>query len=277
LLFLLPAVFWTLVFTVYPLLRSLWFSFLNYRLGQSAEFVGFAQFLRAFRDYKVANSVQVIGILVVFGVCIELILGMGLALLFHQKIRGIRFFRTLLTMPLFATPVAVGFLAITIFYEEGGPINSILALFGTKIPWLSDSFWALIAILLIEIWQWTPFCFLVFLAGLQALPEEIYEAAALDCSSRWQLFSRVTLPLMQPIIITVLLLRLIEAVKAFDIPFILTKGGPGRATEVYSMFVYRAGLKFFDLGYASALAYLMLVAIMIVVVFFFKRMREIYE
>ncbi|MCI0529352.1 MAG: sugar ABC transporter permease, partial [Nitrospira sp.] len=157
------------------------------------------------------------------------------------------------------------------------PINSFLGFFDVKVAWLSDPFWALVAILILEMWQWTPFCFLVFLAGLQSLPEEIYEAASLDYSSQWQIFKRLTLPLLQPIIIIVLLLRLIEAVKVLDFPFILTKGGPGTATEVYSMFVYRTGLKFFDLGYASALAYLLLIVMMVIITLFFKRMREIYE
>jgi len=276
-LFLLPAVLWILIFSFFPLLWSLGISFFNYRLGRPAQFVWFEKFAKAFSDYKVANSMKVTVIYVLGGVLVEIVLGMFLALLFNQKMRGRQLFRTLLTMPLFATPVAVGFLAITIFYEEGGPINSFLELFGLKVAWLSHPTWALVAILILDIWQWTPFCFLVFLAALQSLPEEIYEAASLDYSSQWQIFRRLTLPLLQPILIIVLLLRLIEAVKVFDFPFILTKGGPGTATEVYSMFVYRTGLKFFDLGYASALAYLMLVVVMVMVTFFFKRMREIYE
>jgi multiple sugar transport system permease protein len=276
-LFLLPSVFWIIAFSFFPLIWSLGISFFNYRLGRPLQFAGLDKFAKVFSDYKVANAAKVTLIYVLVGVVVEIVLGLFLALLFNQKMRGRQFFRTLFSMPLFATPVAVGFLAITIFYEEGGPVNSLLGLAGIKIAWLSHPDWALVAILILEVWQWTPFCFLVFLASLQSLPEEIYEAAALDYTSQWQIFKRLTLPLLQPVIIIVFLLRLIEAVKVFDFPFILTKGGPGTATEVYSMFVYRTGLKFFDLGYASALAYVLLIAMMIIVTFFFKRMREIYE
>ena len=276
-LFLLPAVFWMLTFTIYPLLRSLWFSFLNYRLGRQPEFVGLDKFVKAFDDYKVTNSVKITVIYVLTAVTVEIILGMLLALLFNQKIRGQRYFRTLLTLPLFATPIAIGFLAITIFHEESGPLNSFLGLVNVNIPWLSNPNWALISVLMLEVWQWTPFCFLIFLAALQALPKDIYEAASMDYASQWQIFKRLTLPLLQPIIILVFLLRLIEAVKVFDLPFVLTKGGPGTATQVYSMYVYRTGLKFFDLGYASALAYLMLIVLMIIVVLFYRTINEIYD
>lgn len=276
-LFLLPAVFWMLTFTIYPLLRSLWFSFLNYRLGRQPEFVGLDKFVKAFDDYKATNSVKITVIYVLTAVTVEIILGMLLALLFNQKIRGQRYFRTLLTLPLFATPIAIGFLAITIFHEESGPLNSFLGLVNVNIPWLSNPNWALISVLMLEVWQWTPFCFLIFLAALQALPKDIYEAASMDYASQWQIFKRLTLPLLQPIIILVFLLRLIEAVKVFDLPFVLTKGGPGTATQVYSMYVYRTGLKFFDLGYASALAYLMLIVLMIIVVLFYRTINEIYD
>ncbi len=104
-------------------------------------------------------------------------------------------------MPLFATPVAIGFLALTIFYEEGGPINGILIPLGYKVPWLSHPIWAMVSIILVDIWQWTPFCFLVILAGLQSLPEEIYQAASLDYKPGWQLFRRITLPMPQPVLI----------------------------------------------------------------------------
>ncbi|MBT9168326.1 carbohydrate ABC transporter permease [Candidatus Hakubella thermalkaliphila] len=273
----LPAVIWVLVFTIFPLFYSLGLSFYNIVLGMPPQFVGFKNFIGAFDDYKVAHATLVTLIFIAVAIPVELVLGMALALLFNQDIPGRKYFRTILTMPLFFTPVAIGLLGLTIFYEEGGPINSLLGLLGIKIPWLSHPTWAMVAVLLAEIWQWTPFVFLIFLASLQGLPEEIYESALLDSSSWWQIFRWITLPMLQPVIIITLLLRLIEAVKIFDIAYTLTAGGPGIATEVYSLFIYRTGMKFFNLGYASSLAYLLLIGMMIVVTFFFKRMREIYE
>jgi len=276
-LFVLPAAIWVLAFTIFPLFYSLGLSFFNIVLGVPPQFVGLKNFLEAFRDYKTLHAVRVTLLFIIVAIPTELVSGMALALFFNQELPGRRYFRTLLTMPLFVTPAALGLLGITMFYEEGGPVNSLLGLFGIKIPWLSHPTWAMVAVLLLEIWQWTPFVFLIFLAGLQGLPGEVYESALLDTSSRWQIFRWITLPMLQPVIIITLLLRLIEAIKIFDIPYTLTAGGPGTATEVYSLFVYRTGMKFFNFGYASSLAYLLLLIMMVVVTFFFNRMREIYE
>lgn len=276
-LFVLPAAIWVLAFTIFPLFYSLGLSFFNIVLGLPPQFVGLKNFLEAFRDYKTLHAVRVTLLFIVVAIPTELVLGMALALFFNQELPGRKYFRTILTMPLFFTPAALGLLGITMFYEEGGPINSFLKLFGIQIPWLSHPTWAMVAVLLLEIWQWTPFVFLIFMAGLQGLPGEVYESALLDTSSKWQIFRWITFPMLQPVIIITLLLRLIEAIKIFDIPYTLTAGGPGTATEVYSLFVYRTGMKFFNFGYASSLAYLLLLIMMVVVTFFFNRMREIYE
>ena len=276
-LFLLPASVWVLLFTVFPFLYGVRTSFYKVQIGRVDKFVWFKNFTRFFTDYKVHNAVKLTLIFIAITVVVEVVLGLLIALLFNQKFRGLKTYRTIMLMPLFATPVAIGFLALTIFYEEGGPINGILIPLGYKIPWLSDPIWAMVSIILVDIWQWTPFCFLVLLAGLQSLPEEIYQAASLDYKPGWQLFRRITLPMLQPVLIIVFLLRLIEACKIFDVPARLTRGGPGTATMVYSLFTYLTGMKYFDLGYASVQGFALLIVMMIIVTFFFKRMREIYE
>ena len=156
------------------------------------------------------------------------------------------------------------------FYEEGGPLGFL------GIPFLSNPSWALFSVILVDVWQWTPFCFLVFLAALQGVPDELYEAARIDGASGSDLLTKVLLPLLQPTIYIVLLLRLAEALKLFDIPFALTGGGPGVATQSYSFLAFRTGLRFFDLGYASAMAYGLLIVVMIIVTIFFRRLRETY-
>jgi len=267
-----------LTFTIFPLIYSLGLSFFRVRLGRPAQFVGLNNFARIFSDYKVGNSLKVTLLYVAITVSIQLILGTLIALLFNQEMRGKNIFRALLILPIFCTPVAVGYLGLTIFYEEGGPINSILmSLFNLKIPWLSSRIWAWVAVLLLDIWQWTPFCFLVILAGLQSLPEEIYDAAYIDSSSEWEIFRKITFPMIQPVIMVVLLLRLIESFKIFDVVYSLTGGGPGTATEVYSLYTYRTGMKFFDLGYASALGYLLLAIVIVIINFLFRQIREVYE
>lgn len=276
-LFLLPAAVWVLLFTFFPFLYGVRTSFYKVQIGRGDKFVWFTNFVRLFKDYKIHNSVKLTIIFVLVTVITEIILGLLIALLFNQKLKHLKTYRTIMLMPLFATPVAIGFLFLTIFYEEGGPINSFLIPFGYKIPWLSHPTWSMVSIMLVDIWQWTPFCFLVILAGLQSLPEEIYQAASLDYAPGWQLFRKITLPMLQPVLVIVFLLRLIEACKIFDIPSRLTRGGPGTATMVYSLYTYLTGMKYFDLGYASVQGFALLVVMMIIVTFFFKRMRQIYE
>ena len=163
-----------------------------------------------------------------------------------------------------------GYLFFTIFYEEGGPLG------WTGIPWLSNPSWALVSVIIVDVWQWTPFCFLVFLAALQGIPDELIEAARLDGGSGWTLFKEVILPLLVPTIVIVFLLRLAEAMKVFDVVASLTVGGPGNATQSLSYLAFRTGLRFFDVGYASAIAYTLLAFVMVVVTLFFKRVRTIY-
>lgn len=276
-LFLLPATVWVLLFTLFPFLYGVRTSFYKIQIGREDKFVGLTNFVRLFKDYKIHNSVKLTIIFIVVTVVAEILLGLLIALLFNQKLKHLKTYRTIMLMPLFATPVAIGFLFLTIFYEEGGPINGFLIPLGYKIPWLSHPNWSMLSVMLVDIWQWTPFCFLVILAGLQSLPEEIYQAAALDYAPGWQLFRKITLPMLQPVLIIVLLLRLIEACKIFDIPSRLTRGGPGTSTMVYSLYTYLTGMKYFDLGYASVQGFALLVVMMIIVTFFFKRMRQIYE
>lgn len=273
-MFVLPAALWVLGFTIFPLIYGLRLSLFNVKIGSPDEFVGLGNYLYFFKDRYARNSVIVSFIFVVSGVTVEMILGMLYALLFNRKmpIRGV--LRTMMTMPLFATPIAIGFLFFTIFYEEGGLINGLLNI---KIPWLSNPYWALVSIILVDIWQWTPFCFLIFLAALQGIPDDYYEAAMLETKNAWKVFKSVTVPIIQPTIVLVLLLRITESFKVFDIPFTLTTGGPGVATQVLTMFAYRVGMRFFNFGYSSAISFLLFIAIMAIMMTLFRRIRQTYQ
>ena len=183
--FVLPGILWVLAFTIYPLIRSLTLSFTNARMGKPGEFVGLQNYIRAFGDYRFLNSAWITVFFVVCSVVFTVGLGLGLALLFNRPIRGQRTFRSLFTMPMFTAPIALGYLGLTIFHEDVGAVNTILRALGVaNLPaWGSDVWTARMAIVIVDVWQWTPFCFLVLLAGLSALPEEIYEAAVLDTNS----------------------------------------------------------------------------------------------
>lgn len=278
-LFVVPGIVWVLIFTIFPLLYSLRLAFMQARLGTPQRFIGFDNFLRAFDDYRFWSSITVTVFFVVCSVVLTVLLGLGLALLFNRPMRGQRVFRSLFTMPLFTAPIALGYLGLTIFHEDVGAVNTVLRALGIiDLPkWFSAVWPARIAIVLVDVWQWTPFCFLVLLAGLAAMPEEIYEAAALDSSSGWDIFRFVTLPLLSPVLFTVIMLRMVEAFKVLDIPFSMTSGGPGSATQTYSFYIYLTGLRNFNQGYASALAYILLVIMLIISAFFFGRVRRNYE
>jgi len=305
-LFLLPAVVWVLAFTVFPLGYSLYLAFfkLESQIEVSRErvpmlddagdpvlspageprtrlvmvreqvdnweFVGGSNFARLWNDPQVHAAVRVTATFVLVAVPLQLIFGFLLALLFNRALFARPVLRTILILPIFATPIAVGYLFFTILYEAGGPLGFL------GIPFLSDPGWALTSVIIVDIWQWTPFAFLVFLAALQGLPDELIEAARIDGASTGAILWHVVLPLLQPVIIIVLLLRLAEALKLFDIPFALTGGGPGTATQSYSFLAFRTGLRFFDVGYASAMAYGLLVVVMIIVTVFYRRLRETY-
>ena len=305
--FLLPAVIWVLAFTVFPLGYSLYLAF--YKVDQKYEitrvkepmvdaqgqpvldasgaartktvvvknqvsvttFVGLFNFKRLFSDPQVGEAVRVTAVFIFIAVPSELILGLALALLFNRKLFGRPVLRTIMILPIFATPIAVGYTFFTIFYEVGGPLGWM------GIPFLSNPHWALVSVALVDMWQWTPFCFIVFLAAIQGIPNEQYEAAVIDGAGPWTTFRYVVLPSLTATIGIIVLLRLAEALKLFDIPFALTGGGPGVATQPYSMLAFRTGLRFFDLGYASAMAYGLLAVVMVVITLFFRRMRATYE
>ncbi len=278
-LFVGPGVLWVLLFTVFPLLYSLRLSFFRARLGMGQRFIWLGNFGQAFADYRFWYVLLVTLFFVACDVTLTVLLGLGLAVLFNRPLRGRRFFRALFTMPIFTAPIALGYLGLTIFHEEVGAVNTVLRALGLlKLPaWFSSPWLARLAITLVDIWQWTPFCFLVILAGLQSLPDEVYEAAELDTSSGWQRFRYITLPMIGPVIFTVTILRMVETFKILDIPFSMTSGGPGMATQTYSYYVYLTGLRNFNAGYASALAYLLLVMMALISLFFFRRLRRIYE
>ncbi len=274
LIFILPAVLWVLCFTLFPLVYSVRLSFYDARVGEPEKFVGLTNYATFLQDAQARHSLGITLAFVACGVTAQVVLGMALALLFNRPLpmRGV--LRTLLTAPLFATPIAVGLLFRTIFHGEGGLINGLL---GMKIPWLSSPRLALVSVLLVDIWQWTPFCFLIFLAALQGIPEDYYEAARLETKSGWTLFRTITLPILKPTVALVVVLRITEAFKVLDIPYTLTDGGPGTSTQVLSLYAYFVGLKDRNFGYASCVSVVMLILVTGMILVLFKRMRQVYQ
>lgn len=278
--FILPAVIWTCGFTLFPLCYALWLSLQQSRgMGRPLEFGGLKNYVRLFGDDRVWGALSFTLGYAVVTVAIQMLLGLALALLINRefKLRGL--VRTLLLLPLFATPVGLGYLG-RIIYADNGPINvSLEALFGISVSWMSGVWSARAAVALLDIWQWTPFCFLILLAGLQSIPDDLYESAQLDTNSWLEVLWHITLPLLRPLLALTLLLRMVEALKIIDIPFALTAGGPGRANETFSIFIYRSAFTGFDVGFASAASFLFLIVVLVVVNAFvmFGRFRSAWE
>jgi multiple sugar transport system permease protein len=283
--FLLPGVVWVLLFTLFPLIYSLYLSMTDYRLGRDPSFIGLNNYAEILGldgeggDDKARSTAEFTAFLSIGSTTLTLIAGTFLAWVFNHDIPFLKQMRAIITMPLFAAPVALGFLGIIIFNEANGPVNNILqGLGGERVAWFVDPWGARFSILLTDMWQWTPFVFIVVLAAMQGIPDDLYESARLDTKSNWSLFRHITMPLIAPALGTVLLLRLVETFKAIDIPISLTRGGPGSVTQTYSYYAYETGLiGSFQLGDASALAYLIVIVAIIISTIYFARVRARFE
>jgi len=277
--FILPAVILLIVITIFPLIYSLTLSFFHWDLRRPVgwRFAGISNYARAFfSDYRFHHSLIVTGIIGVSAVLLEFILGLGLALLLSRELVGKRIFTTLLVMPVMISPVVAALMWRMLYHEKYGAINAILRLlgFGNGPSWLGSPYLAPFSVVLVDTWQWTPLFMMILLAGLQSIPVEPYESALVDGASRHQVFWYITLPMLKTSIIAALLIRLIDVIKLFDTVFILTSGGPGSSTETVSYYIYLVGFRFFRVGYASSLSYLLLVIVVVIILGFLRILRE---
>lgn len=282
LLFLAPAVVLLSLITIYPLLYSLTVSFTDLQLArprQSVNFVGFAQYVEMARSAHFRTTVANALLLIVWAVGAQMILGLVLALLLNRSLPGFGLIRTLLLLPM-TIPTVVSSLAWYSMYNATyGIINYSLRWLGMASPplWLADPRIALASIVIVDIWQWTPFVMLLLLSGLYTLPEEHTEAAAVEGAGPFQVLRYVILPFLRPLLGVVVLFRTIDVFKLFDKIYILTGGGPGTATETVNFFAYRQGFAFFKMGYASAISVFILatvVALSVIIVRLTQRLRE---
>lgn len=257
-----PPVVLLAALVAYPLIYNIGLSLRNYRTG---EFVGLHNFARAFDDPLFFASLRATGIYVTSALIVEVLLGLGLALLVHRTIRS-GWARTLIYLlfiiPMVTPPIAAGVIARLIYIPTYGVLNVILARAGlihNDVLWLSEPGTAMFAVLSVDVWQWMPFVFLVCLAGLQAVPGDILEAARVDGAGGWRLFRHIEFPYLQSLLLLVLVFRFTDTFRVFDHVQVLTGGGPGATTEFLSLYLYRIAFKFFDLSYAAALSLFVLV------------------
>jgi multiple sugar transport system permease protein len=258
-LFLAPAIAVLLALSIYPLIYSITISLQQETAG--AVTWGLGNFTRLLSDNFFLTALAHTFVYAVSALTCEFLLGLGLAVLLNKQIRGRGVFRASLLIPMMLPAVVVGVIWRLMLNPNFGAINETLKQLGVNtasLTWTASPKLAMLSVIAVDVWQWTPFVFLVLLAGLQAIPQEPYEAALIDGSSRWQTFRHVTLPLLKPSILIVLLLRTMDLLRVFDQIFILTEGGPGFATETISLYIYRTAFRFFDFGYAAAMSFVLL-------------------
>jgi multiple sugar transport system permease protein len=271
-----PTIAYLLVFSVFPLLYSLYLAFHELDKTENAfKWVGLTNFAEAFRDGDFLRSFINTIVFVVAAVVIEMIAGFALALFFNRKFFAKDLVRTLLILPMMMTPIAVGLMWRFMLSADFGMVNyAITLLGGIAINWVGEANTALLSVIIVDIWQWTPFCFLLLYAGLQAIPEETLEAGRVDGANSLQLLRCITIPIMKPIILLALLFRVIDSFKVFDIVYALTYGGPGRSSSTLSFYIFQNGLMYSRPGYGSALSYVVVVVVLILTNVFIRTLRS---
>jgi len=266
--FLGPAVLVLAALSLFPFVYSLWLSFNAWNLADRRAtwaFVGLQNYIAILTsDPLFMSAVKATFIFLVATVTVEMVLGVAIALLLNRELRGQGLIRTIIMLPLMTTPVVVGLIWRFMYNPERGMVNYLLGLLGITGPvWLGYQATAMPAVVLADVWEWTPFVALIVLAALQALPVDPFEAAVIDGASTWQSFRYVTVPLILPALLVALLIRLMDSFKTFDLLYVLTLGGPGVSTQTMSLYAYKYGFKFFQMGYASALSYIMIFIVVI--------------
>lgn len=276
LLFVLPVVVILLSVSIFPMVYSFYLSLCKWDIGMGGQrvFVGAGNYLRLFSDARFFNALKNTGKVLLLGVGTQFLLGLFLALLLNRSFRGRSLVVTLFLLPMMISPVVVGCIWKIIYHYQYGPLNYLLNRFGFRpVNWLGSGDVSPYSIILADIWEWTPFMIITLLAGLQAIPDDLYEAARVDGANRWQIFSSVVFPLLRPVVIIAILIRVMDAFKIFDLVTILTMGGPGQASESIAFYNYLTGFKYFSMGYASAMSYFQLAVIVAIANVFLRSWR----
>jgi multiple sugar transport system permease protein len=272
-----PAVLYLLALSIYPTIYSLWIAFHNYSLYRRdlVSFSGIDNFTDLLDSDVFKQSFTVTLVFAAAAVLIELVLGFAIAVLLDRKMRGVNALRTLLIIPVLISPVAMGLTFRYIFAPTYGLLTYLLRIAHIPSPdWTVSVTWALPVVIFADVWQWTPFVALILLSGMQSVSTEVTEAAELDGLSEWQKLWRIVLPLIRPVLLVVVLIRLIDSIRMFDLVFVMTRGGPGSTTEVLSLFSYVTGFASGDMGSASAIAWVTVILVNVLVAIFLRSLSK---
>jgi multiple sugar transport system permease protein len=265
-LFIAPTIFLLLAINIFPLIWTIYLSFTNYRANrpnEAVEFVGLRNYARILNSEDVWGYLQSTAHFLFWTISLELLIGFALALLINHKFRGHAFWTTVILLPMMLSPAVVGLFWSYIFQPQAGIFNYIVNFFANigDFTMIGDKNLAPWAIIIVDVWMWTPYVMLICLAGLRSIPTYIYEAAEVDRASMWRKFWRVTVPMVLPFLMLAILFRAIENFKMFDMVNLLTSGGPGSATELASINLKREAFEKWRTGYSSAFAIILFVTI----------------
>ncbi|MEM6384147.1 MAG: sugar ABC transporter permease [Pseudomonadota bacterium] len=279
-MFLAPAAAVMVIALLYPIGYMVYASFLDWnpsqRIGE-ADFIGLRNYINLWNSDSFWESFWVTIRFAALVVSIEMVIGVGLALLLDRKLRGMSVLRTIFILPMMIAPIVVGLMWRYMYHPQVGVFNRWLSDLGLPtIPFLSDSTWAFTSVVIADIWQWTPFIFILALAALQSLPSSALEAARVDGATGWQQIIHIKLPLMMPVLIVTCLLRLIDAFKVLEVILVMTNGGPGLSTEILALRISRTASEFRQLGEAAAMSNYLLMLLMIItaIMFIYTKLND---
>ncbi|GKQ52094.1 carbohydrate ABC transporter permease [Bradyrhizobium sp. Ce-3] len=274
--FVIPALVVVLAVIIFPWVFTIWMSLQEWKVGSPTVFVGLANYLRLPTDPRFVEAVGHTLSYTALSVVLPLVFGTLAAVVFHQKFAARGFLRGIFIMPMMATPVAIALVWTMMFHPQLGVLNYLLSLVGLPPQlWVFNPTTVIPSLVLVETWQWTPLVMLIVLGGLAAIPTEPYESAQIDGANFWQVFRFITLPLIMPFLFIAGMIRMIDAVKSFDIIFAITQGGPGSASETINVYLYSVAFVYYDLGYGSAIAvvfFLLIVALAALLLYLRKRL-----
>ena len=277
-----PSLFLIALVIVFPLIYSFYLSLQNFdfSVGPDYEYIGGKNYVEALvKDQRFLGSVWNTAVIIAPSLALELLLGLGIALLLSRATRGRPIITALLAIPAMVSPVMAAMAWRMMFGVKFGAINNLgrqVGLLDVYFDWFATPFLSIVSVVLVEIWHNTPFMMLVLLAGIQSIPQELYEAARADGASPWQRFWSITLPLLKFTMVVGVMIRLIDLTKLFGLIFVLTYGGPGSSTETVAFTTYLVGFKDFRMSYAAALSYVIVGGVLVLTLIFLwiQRLRE---
>jgi multiple sugar transport system permease protein len=273
-LFIIPTIVFLIVFNIFPLIYSLGYSFTDFRasVNQPANFIGLDNYRELLGDAHIWNNFSVTAKYVLVSVAGQVLVGFGVALLLNRSIPFKGFITTLLLLPMMMSMAVVGLFWQLLYSPSWGIINYALGL--EDFAWLSNPDVALYAVAFTDIWMWSPFVMLLCLAGLSAIPQHLYEAASIDRASRWYTFTRITLPLVSPLLLIAIIFRTMEAFKTFDLAFIMSNLD---STELIAIRLYKLAFQEWQTGKSCALAYMVLIMVLAITNIYVKYLNRVKE